>query len=135
MPAQIIDGKAIAAQVREEPAQRARRLSERSVTPGLALVLVGENPSSLSYVRSKGDSAEQAAIYSDTFHLPENIDQHTLISRVLDLNEDRRFHAILVQLPLPPHLDEDAIMGAIDPAKDVDGVTPVNMGRLLRGQP
>ena len=135
MPAQIIDGKAIAAQVREETAQRARRLSERSVTPGLALVLVGENPSSLSYVRSKGDAAEQAGIYSDTFHLPADIDQQALVSRIQDLNQDSRFHAILVQLPLPSHLSESAVIGAIDPAKDVDGVTSANMGRLLRGEP
>ncbi len=135
MPATIIDGHAIAAQIRQEAARRARRLKERGVTPGLAFVLVGDNPSSLSYIRSKGDSAEQAGIYSDTFHLPENIDQATLISRILDLNEDRRFHAILTQLPFPPHLDEDAVIGAIDPVKDVDGVTTINMGRLLRGEP
>jgi len=135
MSAQIIDGKAIAAQVREETAQRARRLSERSVTPGLALVLVGENPSSLSYVRSKGDAAEQAGIYSETFPLPADIDQPALISRIQDLNEDPRFHAILVQLPLPSHLSESDVIGAIDPLKDVDGVTSANMGRLLRGEP
>ncbi len=135
MTAQIIDGRAIAAQVRAEAAGRAKALHDRGVTPGLALVLAGENPSSLSYVRSKGDAAEQAGIYSDMFRFPENIDQQTLISRILDLNEDRRFHAILVQLPLPKHLAEDAIIGAIDPSKDADGVTPVNLGRLMRGEP
>ena len=135
MTAQIIDGRAIAAQVRAEAAGRAQALHDRGVTPGLALVLAGENPSSLSYVRSKGDAAEQAGIYSDMFHFPENIDQHTLLSRILDLNEDRRFHAILVQLPLPKHLAEDAVIGAIDPSKDADGVTPVNLGRLMRGEP
>jgi methylenetetrahydrofolate dehydrogenase (NADP+) / methenyltetrahydrofolate cyclohydrolase len=132
--AQIIDGKAIAAQVREETKQRADKLHERGITPGLALVLVGENPSSLSYVRSKGDAAEQAGIYSDMFHFPENTDQQALLSRILDLNEDGRFHAILVQLPLPQHLDEHAIINVIDPQKDADGVTPMNMGRLLRGE-
>jgi methylenetetrahydrofolate dehydrogenase (NADP+) / methenyltetrahydrofolate cyclohydrolase len=132
--AQIIDGKAIAAQVREETKQRADKLHERAITPGLALVLVGENPSSLSYVRSKGDAAEQAGIYSDMFHFPENTDQQALLSRILDLNEDGRFHAILVQLPLPQHLDEHAIINVIDPQKDADGVTPMNMGRLLRGE-
>ena len=135
MTAQVIDGKAIAAQVRTEAAARAKKLHKRGITPGLALVLVGENPSSLSYVRSKGDAAEQAGIYSDMFHLPENIDQHSLYSRILDLNEDSRFHAILVQLPLPKHLDEDTVIDAIDPAKDADGVTPANLGRLLRGEP
>ncbi len=135
MTAQIIDGKAIAAQVRAETLERAKALHDGGVTPGLALVIVGANPSSLSYVRSKGDAAEQAGIYSDTFHFPENIDQRTLLSRILDLNEDRRFHAILVQLPLPKHLDEDAVIGAIDPGKDADGVTPMNLGRLMRGEP
>ncbi len=135
MTAQIIDGRAIALQVRAEAAGRAQALHDRGVTPGLALVLAGENPSSLSYVRSKGDAAEQAGIYSDMFRFPENIDQQTLISRILDLNEDRRFHAILVQLPLPKHLREDAVIGAIDPAKDADGVTPMNLGLLMRGEP
>ena len=135
MPAQIIDGKAIAARVRAETAERARKLHARGVTPGIALVIVGQDPSSLSYVRSKGETAEQAGIYSDTFHLPENIDQRTLISRIMDLNDDRRFHGILVQLPLPPHLNENAVIDSIEAAKDVDGVTPVNLGRLLRGEP
>ncbi len=134
-PAQIIDGKAIAAEVRAEAAARAKKLHKRGITPGLALILVGQNPPSLSYVKSKGDAAEQAGIYSDTFHFPENIDQQTLHSRILDLNDDGRFHAILVQLPLPKHLDEDVIIDAIDPAKDADGVTPANLGRLLRGEP
>ena len=135
VPATIIDGKAIAAEVREEAKERADKLHERDITPGLALVLAGENPSSLSYVRSKGDAAEQAGIYSDMFHFPENVDQQTLLSRILALNEDGRFHGILVQLPLPRHLDEHAIINAIDPQKDADGVTPMNLGRLLRGEP
>jgi methylenetetrahydrofolate dehydrogenase (NADP+)/methenyltetrahydrofolate cyclohydrolase len=133
-PAVIIDGKAIAAQVREEAKQRADKLHERGITPGLALVLVGENPSSLSYVRSKGDAAEQAGIYSDMFQFQESTDQQTLISRILDLNDDPRFHAILVQLPLPKHMNENAVINAIDPTKDVDGVTPMSMGRILRGE-
>jgi methylenetetrahydrofolate dehydrogenase (NADP+)/methenyltetrahydrofolate cyclohydrolase len=133
-PAVIIDGKAIAAQVREEAKQRADKLHERGITPGLALVLVGENPSSLSYVRSKGDAAEQAGIYSDMFQFQESTDQQTLISRILDLNDDPRFHAILVQLPLPQHMNENAVINTIDPTKDVDGVTPMSMGRLLRGE-
>ncbi len=110
--ATIIDGKAIAAEVRAEAKERADRLHERGITPGLALVLVGENPSSLSYVRSKGDAAEQAGIYSDMFQFAENTKQQTLLSRILDLNEDGRFHGILVQLPLPKHLDENAIINA-----------------------
>jgi methylenetetrahydrofolate dehydrogenase (NADP+)/methenyltetrahydrofolate cyclohydrolase len=134
-PAVIIDGKAIAAEVREEAKQRADKLHEWGITPGLALVLVGENPSSLSYVRSKGDAAEQAGIYSDMFQFAENTEQQTLLSRILDLNDDGRFHGILVQLPLPKQLDEHAIINSIDPSKDADGVTPTSLGRLLRGEP
>jgi methylenetetrahydrofolate dehydrogenase (NADP+)/methenyltetrahydrofolate cyclohydrolase len=85
-------------------------------------------------VRSKGDAAEQSGIYSDMFQFQENTDQQTLISRILDLNDDDRFHAILVQLPLPPQLNENAVINTIDPTKDVDGVTPMSMGRLLRGE-
>jgi len=131
-----IDGKQIAAEVRAEVAQRAKRLKdERGVTPGLALVLVGDNPSSLSYVRSKGDTAEQAGIYSDMFHLPESASQDLVLSQVLDLNADPRFHGILVQLPLPPQVNESAVMNSIDPAKDADGVTPASLGHLVRGEP
>lgn len=135
MSALIIDGRAIAQEVRAEVAQRARRLAERGIAPGLAFVLVGENPSSISYVRSKGDAAEEAGIFSETFNLSESISHEQLVSRILDLDENRRFHAVLVQLPLPPHLDESAVINAIDPTKDVDGITAVNLGRLLRGEP
>jgi methylenetetrahydrofolate dehydrogenase (NADP+)/methenyltetrahydrofolate cyclohydrolase len=133
--ARIIDGQAIAARVRADVARRARQLSQRGVSPGLAFVLVGDNPSSISYVRSKDKAAEEAGIFSETFHLSASISQDDLISRIFDLNEDGRFHALLVQLPLPPHLDESAVINAIDPTKDVDGVTAVNLGRLLRGEP
>jgi methylenetetrahydrofolate dehydrogenase (NADP+)/methenyltetrahydrofolate cyclohydrolase len=132
---EIIDGKAIAEEVRAEVKERADRLHERGVIPGLALVLVGDNPSSLSYVRSKGDSAEQAGIFSDMFHLPETTDEETLISRIMEINREPRFHGILVQLPLPKQLREDRVIGSIDTAKDVDGVTAASQGRLLRGEP
>jgi methylenetetrahydrofolate dehydrogenase (NADP+)/methenyltetrahydrofolate cyclohydrolase len=134
--AQIIDGKAIGAQVRAEVTERTARLkSERGITPGLALVLVGDNPSSLSYVRSKGDTAEQAGLYSDTFHFPESTDETRIVSHIQDLNTDPRFHGILVQLPLPRHMREDFVISAIEPAKDADGVTATSLGRLLRGEP
>jgi len=133
--ARIIDGRAIAQDVRAEVARRARRLARRGVSPGLALILVGDNPSSISYVRSKGNAAEEAGIFSETFHLSDSISQQELSSRILDVEEDPRFHALLVQLPLPPHLDEATAVNAIDPTKDVDGVTAVNLGRLLRGEP
>ena len=133
--AAIIDGKAIADQVRGEARERALALHERGVIPGLALVLVGENPSSMSYVRSKGDAAEQAGLYSDTFRFPESASEEAVTSRVLELNGDRRFNGILVQLPLPKQMREDVVMNCIDPAKDADGVTSANLGHLLRGEP
>jgi methylenetetrahydrofolate dehydrogenase (NADP+)/methenyltetrahydrofolate cyclohydrolase len=134
--AQIIDGKAIGAQVRAEIADWSRRLKDKQgITPGLALVLVGDNPSSLSYVRSKGDTAEQAGLYSDLFHFPESTDETRLVSHIQDLNSDPRFHGILVQLPLPKHMREDVVVGAMDPVKDADGVTATSLGRLLRGEP
>ena len=132
----VLDGRAVAAQVRAEVAQRAHRLRERTgVTPGLAFVLVGDNPSSLSYVRSKGEAAQEAGIHSITLHLPGDTSQDEVIARVRELNADPAFHAILVQLPLPSHISESAVIEAIAPEKDVDGVTAVNMGRLLRGEP
>jgi methylenetetrahydrofolate dehydrogenase (NADP+)/methenyltetrahydrofolate cyclohydrolase len=135
-PAQIIDGKAVAEAVRHEVADRVRRLKEkRGITPGLALVLVGDNPSSLSYIRSKGDTAEQAGLYSDVFHFPESTEMERVVSHVQDLNADARFHGILVQLPLPKQMHEDVVIGAIEPAKDADGVTATNLGRILRGEP
>ena len=115
--ARIIDGRAIAQEVRAEVARRARSLARRGVTPGLALILVGDNPSSISYVRSKGDAAEEAGIFSETFHLSDTISQEELTSRILDVDEDRRFHALLVQLPLPSHLDEATAVNAIDRAR------------------
>ena len=136
MPAQIIDGRAIAEQVRAEVANRAQRLkSERGVAPGLALVLAGDNPSSLSYVRSKGTTAEDAGLLSEMFHLPEDTLEERLVEKVQALNGDPRFHGILVQLPLPRQMREDVVIAAIDPAKDADGVTSTSLGKLLRGEP
>jgi methylenetetrahydrofolate dehydrogenase (NADP+)/methenyltetrahydrofolate cyclohydrolase len=133
---QDIDGKAIAAQVRAEVAERARRLKgERGVTPGLALVLAGDNPSSLSYVRSKGTTAEEAGLYSEMVHRPADISEADLIAEVQRLNADERFHGILVQLPLPKGISEDNVIAAIDPRRDADGVTATSLGKLLRGEP
>ncbi|HUF53329.1 MAG TPA: tetrahydrofolate dehydrogenase/cyclohydrolase catalytic domain-containing protein [Dehalococcoidia bacterium] len=135
MPAEIIDGKAIAEQVRSGVADRARRLREETgVTPGLALVLAGDNPSSLSYVRSKGTTAEEAGMYSEMFHLPEDTSEGRLVAQVRELNADPRFHAVLVQLPLPKQMREDAVTAAIDPAKDADCQTVSSLGKLLRGE-
>ena len=135
MPAQIIDGKSIAEQVRNEVAERAAKLNEGGVTPGIALVLVGDNPSSLSYVRSKGNKAEEAGLFSEFIQLPEDTSESDVIAKIQALNADARFHGILVQLPLPTQMSEDRVIAAIDPDKDADGVTTTNLGRLMRGEP
>src|SRR4030042_1840087 len=108
------------------PRPRAARFTRRATPPrrGLALVLVGENPPSVSYVRSKGNAAEEAGIFSEMFQLSESITQDQLDSHIMDLGEDPLFHAVLVQLPLPAHLDESAAINAIDPTKDAHGTTP-----------
>jgi methylenetetrahydrofolate dehydrogenase (NADP+)/methenyltetrahydrofolate cyclohydrolase len=144
LSATIIDGKAIAEQVRAEVAQRLAALkAERAptgarlggVTPGLAFVLVGNNPASVSYVRGKGQAAEEVGIFSQTFHLPAETPQPELLALIARLNADQRIHAMLVQLPLPSHLDEQAITAAIDPRKDADALHPTNVGRLFKGEP
>lgn len=135
MPADVIDGRAIAQQVRQEVARRAAALRAQGVTPGLAAVLVGDNAASVTYVRAKTQAAQEVEIYSETVRLPDTISQDDLLAIVSDLNQDPRFHGIIVQLPLPRHIDERVILNAIDPAKDVDGLHPLNMGRLLRGEP
>ena len=134
--AHIIDGKAIAEQVRAEVARRVAALKqERGVTPGLAFVLVGDNPASVSYVRGKGQAAEELGIFFQTIHLPAETPQPELLELIARLNADQRIHAIIVQLPLPSHLDEGLITSAIDPQKDADVIHPINVGRLFKGEP
>ncbi len=135
MTAQIIDGRAIADEIRAELRERVSALKERGVIPGIAFVLVGENPASISYVRSKGQACEQIDVRSETIHRPEDISQDGLIALVGELNADPTWHGVLVQLPLPSHIDEGAVTRAIAPEKDVDAVHPQNMGRLLWGEP
>jgi methylenetetrahydrofolate dehydrogenase (NADP+)/methenyltetrahydrofolate cyclohydrolase len=134
VPAQLIDGAAIAAEVRREVASRVLALRAQGVTPGLAALLVGDNPASISYVTGKSRACAEVGILSETFHLPADTSQAKLLELVAALNADERFHAILPQLPLPPQIHEEAIIDAIHPSKDVDGLNPVNLGRLLRGE-
>lgn len=134
MTAQLIDGTAIAADIRAEVAQRVAALRARGTSPGLAAILVGDNPASISYVSSKASSCEEVGILSETFRLPTETTQAELLGLVARLNADSRFHCILPQLPLPKQIDERAIIDALDPAKDVDGLHPVNLGRVLRGE-
>jgi methylenetetrahydrofolate dehydrogenase (NADP+)/methenyltetrahydrofolate cyclohydrolase len=134
MTAQLINGTAIAADIRADVAQRVAALRARGISPGLAAILVGDDPASISYVSSKASDCEEVGIFSETFRLPAETTQADLLGLVARLNADSRFHGILPQLPLPKQIDERAIIDALAPAKDVDGLHPVNLGRLLRGE-
>ena len=134
MTAQVIDGKAFAASLREKVGQHAAAFAEKTGRKaGLAVVLVGEDPASEVYVRSKGKATIAAGMESFEHRLPADTPQADLIALVEKLNADPAVDGILVQLPLPKHLDEKAVIAAIDPAKDVDGITPANAGRLVVG--
>ena len=134
--ATLIDGKAFAAGLVERVAAASARLeTAHRVKPGLAVVIVGEDPASQIYVRNKGETTQRAGMRSDTHRLPEETDQETLLALIAALNADRGIHGILVQLPLPRHIDAAAVLGAIDPDKDVDGFHVVNAGRLAVGLP
>ena len=136
LPAQIIDGKAIAAEIRAEVAERVRRLKEeRGVMPAQAFVLVGDNPASISYVRGKGQACEEAGILSQTIHLPESTSEAELLELIAKINADSKVHGLIVQLPVPPQIDEQRATAAIAPEKDVDGLHPMNVGRLFKGDP
>jgi methylenetetrahydrofolate dehydrogenase (NADP+)/methenyltetrahydrofolate cyclohydrolase len=133
--AAIIDGKAIAEQIRSEVRQSADRLKrERGIIPGLAFILVGENPASQVYVRSKGKACEEMGFHSITERRPVTITQSELLDLINRFNNDKKIHGILVQLPLPKHIDEATVINAIDYRKDVDGFHPMNVGRLVLGQ-
>ncbi len=135
MSAKIIDGKAIAEQMRTEIKTQAQELkSKHGVTPGLAVVLVGQDPASQVYVRMKGKACAEAEFFSDEHKLPVDTSEADLLELVAKLNADDRIHGILVQLPLPKHINESKILLAIDPAKDVDGFHPTNVGKMMVGQ-
>ena len=134
MPAELIDGTAIARSIREEAARDAAQLTEQGVRPGLAVVLVGEDAASVVYVRSKEKACVEAGMHSVKVQLPATTSQDELLSVVKVLNNDPLVHGILVQMPLPKHLDPDAVIRSIDPRKDVDGFHPVNVGKLLIGE-
>lgn len=134
--ARLIDGKALAAKLQGELAEKTARLKEETgVVPGLVVILVGENPASQVYVRNKERSAIAAGFRSKVVRLPETIQENELLELIEQYNQDPLWHGILVQLPLPKHIDDEAVLLAIDPAKDVDGFHPLNMGRLWAGNP
>jgi methylenetetrahydrofolate dehydrogenase (NADP+)/methenyltetrahydrofolate cyclohydrolase len=134
MTAQIIDGKAIAAKRRAQAAERVKELAELGVTPGLAVVIVGEDPASQVYVRMKEKACEEVGVYSEKHELPADTTQDELLALVRELNGREEIDGILVQLPLPDHMDEDAVIDAISPEKDVDGFHPISVGRLVIGK-
>jgi methylenetetrahydrofolate dehydrogenase (NADP+)/methenyltetrahydrofolate cyclohydrolase len=134
MTAQIIDGKQVAADMREELKKEVAKLKEQGIVPGLGVILVGEDPASKSYVTAKERTCEEIGIYSDDNHLPAETSQKELMARVQKMNKDPKIHGILVQLPLPKHLNETEVLLAIDPAKDVDGFHPMNVGKMVVGE-
>ncbi len=135
MAAQIIDGKKISEDIRREVRETAQRLkSTRGIVPGLGFILVGDNPASQSYVRMKGKACEEVGFYSVTERMPAETPQDVLLRKVDEFNNDPRIHGILVQLPLPKHIDEHTVIERIDPRKDVDGFHPINVGRLVIGE-
>lgn len=135
MVARLIDGNEIAAQIREELKAKIADLKSKGVTPGLAVILVGEDPASQVYVRMKGKACEELGLYSETIRLPANYPEEALLKLIDDLNANPKIHGILVQLPLPDHINETKVLNRIDPEKDVDGFHPVNVGRMLIGDP
>ena len=135
MSATIISGKDVSAAIREELKTRARRLKDRGVVPGLGVILVGEDPASVSYVAGKAKAAEEIGFTGRTFNLPAAAAEEDILRLIGDLNRDPAYHGVLVQLPLPKHVSADKVINAIRPEKDVDGLHPVNVGKLLRGEP
>jgi len=135
MTAQLIDGNALSKQLRADVAQRAAALRARGVTPGLAVVLVGENPASQVYVRNKVKACEDSGLHSVLEKYPATLSEADLLARVDALNKDASIHGILVQLPLPSHIDAHKVIEAISPAKDVDGFHVASAGALMVGQP
>lgn len=133
--AKIIDGKALASRIREELRAEVDRLKASGINTGLAVVLVGSSPASKVYVSAKAKACGEVGINSFQHNLPEDARQEKLISLIQRLNSDPSVHGMLVQLPLPPHIDEEAVIEAISPVKDVDGFHPFNAGRLFIGRP
>ena len=135
MTARIIDGKLLAAQVRTAAKPAVERLTARGVQPGLAVIIAGDDPASHTYVRNKIKACADTGVRSELHQLPGSTTQSELLDRVRALNADPRVHGILVQMPLPKHVDSTAILDAVSPEKDVDGFHPANLGALVAGLP
>lgn len=134
MPARIIDGKEIAQTIREELRREIVGLKAKGIVPGLGVILVGDNPASKSYVTAKEKACEEIGIYSDDNRLPGNAPQSEIIALVRKMNADPKINGILVQLPLPKHVNESEVLLAVDADKDVDGFHPINVGRMVLGE-
>ena len=135
MPARLIDGAALGEAMRAELASEITALRRNGVTPGLAAVLVGDDPASHTYVRMKGKASDEAGLYHETERLPAATSEAELVTRIDRLNADPRIHGILVQLPLPRHIDARRVLHRVDPRKDVDGFHPENIGKVATGDP
>ena len=133
--ARIIDGKAIASEMQEEMKQEVAELKAQGIIPRFAVILVGDDPASHTYVRNKEKACERVGISSDTYRLPATTPEGDLLALVEELNRDLRVHGILIQLPLPSHIDEMKVLMKVNPDKDVDGFHPVNVGKLVIGTP
>lgn len=134
MECKIIDGKALSAEIRNEVAEKVAALKHKGIEPCLAVILVGENPASVSYVTGKQKALAECGMKDVSLRLPQDTSEAELLDLISKLNDDNSVHGILVQLPLPPQIDEEKILLAINPQKDVDGFHPVNMGNLLIGK-
>jgi methylenetetrahydrofolate dehydrogenase (NADP+)/methenyltetrahydrofolate cyclohydrolase len=135
MTAKIISGNEVAKEIRTELKERVTKLKERGVTPGLVMIRVGEDPASVSYVSGKEKAAEEIGVWSQTIVLPENASEKELLAKVKEMNKAEHVDGILVQLPLPKHINADEVLNLIDPTKDVDGFHPINVGKMLIGDP
>ena len=133
MTAKILDGKMVSARIKNELAEEVKQLKEKGVQPGLAVIIVGNDPASRVYVNNKKKACAEVGIYSEEYALPEETTQQELLDLVEKLNKDNRISGILVQLPLPKHIEEKTVLYAIDPKKDVDAFHPVNVGRIMIG--
>lgn len=134
MSSAIINGKEIGQEIRKSVTQRVEKLKEQGLTPGLAVILVGENPASKTYVANKQKSCQAIGMFSELIQLPEDISEQALLERIRELNVRDDIHGILVQLPLPKHINEDAVIATISDEKDVDGFSPVSVGKMMLGQ-
>ncbi len=135
MAAMLIDGKKIAAETRAEIAAQVEEQKAAGVTPGLAVIIVGENPASQVYVRNKHKACGEVGMYSEVIEMPGDTTEETLLAKIAELNDDDKIDGILVQLPLPKHIDEEKVIHAIRPDKDVDAFHPVNTGKIMIGNP